>query len=99
MRYRSKPATCEAVQFRDKGEQVPIVPPGLQSDAEGLFVVTTHGQRTAVVDGDYIVKEPDGNGYYPVKPHIFEARWERDPLDKTRTERLNEAPPVEVSRR
>lgn len=81
MRYRSLPAECEAEQFIDRGRQVPQVPKGLQSDNDGLFVVTAHGQRTAVVDRDYIVAEPDGRGFYPVKPDIFEKRWEALPFD------------------
>lgn len=42
----------------------------------GWFVMTTHGQRTRIVDGDWIVPEPDGRGFYPVKPHIFTETYE-----------------------
>lgn len=37
----------------------------------GWYVVTTHGQETLIADGDFIVKEPNGNGFYPCKPDIF----------------------------
>lgn len=47
--------------------------------AEFFYVCTAHGQQATVVDGDYIVTEPDGRGHYPCKPDIFEARHE--PVD------------------
>jgi hypothetical protein len=68
--YYSLPATCEAYQYKhgNRGNGVFI-------DGDQYYVVTIHGQRTIVMDGDYIVKEPKGDGYYPVKPEIFEKRW------------------------
>jgi hypothetical protein len=75
MRYKSKPATCEAEQLILSEDRAPLAK-GVESDERGYYVVTAHGQRTLVVDGDFIVTEPDGRGYYPVKPDIFEKRWE-----------------------
>lgn len=40
------------------------------------YVTTAHNQRAYLADGDYVVEEPDGRGFYPVKPDIFEKRWE-----------------------
>ena len=40
-------------------------------------VTTAHGQKAIVVDGDWIMAEPDGRGYYPIKPDIFANRYER----------------------
>ena len=40
------------------------------------FVTTAHGDKTRVVSGDWIIPEPDGRGYYPCKPDIFEATYE-----------------------
>jgi len=41
------------------------------------YVITIHGQETNVVDGDWIIQEPDGEHYYPCKPDIFEASYEK----------------------
>ncbi len=89
MKYRSKPSACEAVQFDPLGAHKMTLPPGVTGvpspGADNwayagceFWVVTAHGQRTRVVAGDYVVTEPDGRGHYPVKPDIFETRWERD---------------------
>ncbi len=40
-------------------------------------VITIHGQETIVIDGDWIIEEPDGIHYYPCKPDIFEATYEK----------------------
>jgi hypothetical protein len=78
-KFRKKPKVVEACQwFPGKHvEGVTVVHDG-GINAEGTFfpahafVTTIHGERASVVAGDYIVKEPDGVHYYPVKPDIFE---------------------------
>jgi hypothetical protein len=83
--YRKKPGLREAEQF--KGFYHTPYPPGVVMVDNGndqdqtkeryeFYVVTTHGQKTPIEDGDYIVREPDGNGYYPCKPEIFEKEYE-----------------------
>lgn len=43
-------------------------------------VHTTHqGQTVEIQNGDWVIKEPNGDGYYPCKPEIFEATYE--PVD------------------
>ena len=39
-------------------------------------VVTIHGQKTAVIEGDWIIAEPDGEHFYPCKPDVFEATYD-----------------------
>jgi hypothetical protein len=39
-------------------------------------VHTAHAQTVDLTHGDYVVPEPDGSGFYPVKPKIFEAKYE-----------------------
>ena len=34
-------------------------------------VVTIHNQKTKVIEGDWIITEPDGVHHYPCKPDIF----------------------------
>ena len=88
-RYRSKPAHCYAEPFG--GFYVTPYPEGVEMDDNSndpeasakhgryaFYVVTCHGQKTYIQDGDVIVREPNGRGYYPVKPEIFAQRWEED---------------------
>ena len=39
-------------------------------------VVTIHNQKTKVVEGDWIITEPNGINHYPCKPDIFEQSYE-----------------------
>lgn len=73
--YRRKSgATIEAVQFTNEGPD----PIGVYRREEDWtpYVVTIHGQRCYIMEGDFIVPEPDGIHYYPVKPDIFAATYE-----------------------
>lgn len=82
--YRSKPTTIEAEQWFPGLET-----PGVQN-ARGdklcgcvltggptlPHVHTAHGdQPVQVQPGDWIIKEPVGDGYYPCKPDIFADRY------------------------
>lgn len=76
-RYRSKPVEIEAVQFTDKGTHPAVesafTPPGRPA------AYTVHSRQGWVnVDiGDWIIAESDGSGYYPCKPDVFEAKYEK----------------------
>lgn len=39
-------------------------------------VTTIHNQKTKVVEGDWVITEPNGINHYPCKPDIFEATYE-----------------------
>lgn len=50
---------------------------GVEEDAKGVsFVTTAHHQTVELAAGDWIVAEPNGDGYYPIKSDIFEATYE-----------------------
>ena len=71
-KYRSKPKVVEAEQwFPNMGRQG-----GVDYDGDMYYVVTIHGQKTLVEEGDWIITEPDGVHHYPCKPDIFEASYE-----------------------
>ena len=72
-KFRKIPVEIEAVQF--DGVNDPI---GVWRRDEDLtpYVVTIHGQRCYIQAGDWIVPEPDGVHFYPVKPDIFTATYE-----------------------
>lgn len=76
--YRRMPGKpIEAVQW---GRDVRIADrhPGIffEEGPVGWHVVTIHGQKTKIVDGDWILPEPDGVHFYPCKPDIFAATYE-----------------------
>lgn len=77
-KFRKKPVVVEATQFFENGSKVPGVRYGIIASGsnEFHFVTTIHGQRAVVVDGDWIITEPDGIHHYPCKPDIFEAAYE-----------------------
>ena len=44
----------------------------------GLILKTIHqDQEVAVEIGDWVIPEPDGIHYYPCKPDIFDATYEK----------------------
>ena len=76
-RFRKKPIVIEAEQFHPVTDPLPFWNRGACNfDGDRWFVVTAHGQETIIVDGDWIIPEPDGRGFYPCKPDIFEATYE-----------------------
>lgn len=85
-KYKSLPSECMAEQFG--GFYATPYPEGVEMEDNSndaartemfgryaFYVITTHGQRAYLQPGDWVVREPNGNGYYPVKPEIFEKRW------------------------
>lgn len=91
--FKSKPRTIVAEQFfRNRPlpflTRGPYVQFGCSCGKNGachlcnkFWVVTAHGQKTALADGDWVVPEPTGPhtiayAAYPVKPDIFAASYE-----------------------
>lgn len=78
MKFRKRPIFVEAEQFLPDQALLPFRDRGACCfDGEEWYVVTAHGQAATIVDGDWIIAEPDGRGFYPCKPDIFEATYER----------------------
>lgn len=80
-KYRKKPVVIEAVQWNGNNEHEIVTTlvgdsgdyyftPGGQ-----LFIHTLEGQMKADI-GDYIIKGIKGE-FYPCKPDIFEATYEK----------------------
>lgn len=81
--YRRRPGQpVEAEQFFasvwpwPKGVVLKVGPGEWTPERDMFFVVTIHGQETKIVDGDWILPEPDGKHFYPCKPDIFEQNYE-----------------------
>jgi hypothetical protein len=67
-KYIKKATIVEANQFWNN-ETVPI---GVRINEYGkAYVVTAHYQKVYLEPGDWIVPEPDGEHYYPIKNDIF----------------------------
>lgn len=73
MKFRKKPIIVEAEQFTH-----PATPPrGVHIEEDGrAYVMTIHLQKVYLETGDWILPEPDGEHFYPVKPDIFSATYE-----------------------
>ena len=82
MKYRKKPVVIEAEQYKSYG----VLVKGMCNSkscysAENNtqpHVHTIHGgQIINLTEGDWIIPEPDGKHFYPCKPDIFEATYEK----------------------
>jgi hypothetical protein len=79
--FRAKPTRIEAEQFREGAvaQQARGVCNGMCLDGawRKAHVHTIHNNQAVVLeDGDWVVPEPDGVHFYPIKPEIFAARYE-----------------------
>lgn len=80
--FRRKPTTISAVQFTG----VPAEdPPGVfrRPEDSAPYVVTIHDQPCFLSAGDWIVPEPDGVHYYPIKDEVFRKSYEEVPAPLT----------------
>lgn len=76
-KFRKKPVVIEAEQFWPDLHPLPFARRGACAfDGNKWYVITTHGQQTLIVPGDWIIPEPNGNGFYPCKPDIFEKTYD-----------------------
>jgi hypothetical protein len=76
-KFRKKPVVIEAEQFHESTSPLPFATKSACClGPDGWYVITIHGQETKIVDGDWIIPEPDGVHFYPCKPDIFEATYD-----------------------
>lgn len=74
--FRKKPVIVKAEQWFP-GHEVEGVEYLLgEGNQRRYYVTTAHGQAAYLEPGDWVIAEPDGRGYYPCKPDIFEATYE-----------------------
>ena len=78
MKYRKKPVVVEATQWLEKmGDTLEGVFRQECLTGEVLYyVLTVHDEMALLDDGDWVIKEPRGEGHYPCKPDIFEVTYE-----------------------
>jgi len=84
MKYVSKPVEIEAYRFIIKPGSVPdkfmewAIEEDEGTDDYVLNIPTRSGVQTAKL-GDYLIREMDGNGWYPCAASIFEMKYEPKP--------------------
>lgn len=72
-KFKKKPVIVEANQFLH-GATAPL---GVHNEEDGRsYVVTIHNQKVYLEVGDWILPEPDGIHFYPVKDEIFKNTYE-----------------------
>jgi hypothetical protein len=79
MRYVRNPTTVDAEQYTEYGKLVKGMCNSQSCYAAGNnkpHVHTIHDNQVVILEiGDYILPEPNGKNYYPVKPDIFESTY------------------------
>ncbi len=82
-KFRKKPGIIEAEQYVKYGKLVEGMCNSTSCFCDGNnepHVHTIHKDRLGIIKleiGDWIIPEPDGEHFYPCKPEIFEATYER----------------------
>ncbi len=76
-KFRKKPIVIDAVQWDGKADQVVVYSEtwGLSQEIH-FYVTTAHEQKVYLALGDWIIPEPEGRGFYPVKADIFAATYD-----------------------
>lgn len=73
--YKRKPTTVDAEQFDN-----PDKPPrGVKfSDSLGHYVTTIQGRHVCVSIGEWIIREADGDHFYPIADETFSELYSRE---------------------
>ena len=72
MKYRRRVTETEAIQFNKMGDHSAV----MQEVTGYFYVITAHGAKAYLNSGDWILPEPNGEGFYPVTNEIFHATYE-----------------------
>lgn len=92
-RFTSKPASIEAMQYT--GELTDLLKFGASAQGDNDNAQLWVAKSNAFCDlpiGHWVMKEPDGSGFYPCDPAIFEARWEPESQDDDGSEEQADIP-------
>ncbi len=75
MKFRKKPVVIEAIQWTGNIDECKKFMGVICVKGDYILIPTLEGQMTAS-PGDYIIKGVQGE-FYPCKPDIFEATYEK----------------------
>ena len=81
--FRKKPIEVEAMQWTgdniaaiwDWGGTAGIYGP-TEENPDQLILTTIHGEQAVARVGDWVIREPRADRFYPCKPDIFEATYD-----------------------
>lgn len=77
-RFRSRPREIEAFQYEGIAFSLPRGVCLCSRQVMGPHVHTMHkGQQVQLQEGDWVVAEPDGQHYYPIKDEVMQTNYER----------------------
>ncbi len=87
MKYRKKPIVIDAMQYTEYGKLVKGMCNSVECFTRGKnnqpHVHTIHDNQIVLLEvGDWVIPEFDGEHFYPCKPDIFEATYEKVVVDK-----------------
>ena len=68
--YKTKPFTVEAWQFTEFPQRGVVV-----STMTGDYVCRGPRGAVKIEIGDWVIREPDGNGYYPCRDEVFREKY------------------------
>lgn len=76
--YQAKPAFCQAFQFKGgvPGQLIGTIFRNQSNDGWQMWV-QNRKETVPLRLGDFVIKEPKGEGYYPCDPETFQERWEK----------------------
>lgn len=90
MRYVKKPVVVEAFEVTAKKPHAAVCScrddRSVRDGAPRSHVHLSGGGLVEVAEGDFLVREPDGSGFYPVKAGVFEELYEKAPKGAKVTE-------------
>ena len=76
MKFRKKPVIIEAEQWDGWSNTMRGICRCIRNPK--VHVHTAHNNQLVVLEkGDWIIPEPNGVNFYPCKPDIFEATYEK----------------------
>ena len=78
--FRQKSPIVAEQFFRDKTPHPFADRDAVCFDGDIPYVTTTHSDEIVIEDGDWIIPDPDGNGFFPCKDTIFRETYEELPL-------------------
>ena len=83
MRFRKKPLEVDAMQWTgdnihelwDWGGAEHIYGP-TETNPTWLIVTTIHDEKASVALGNWVIREPDGERFYPCEREVFAATYD-----------------------
>lgn len=75
-RFRTKPFELEAVQWFEPGDHPAVASHWQPMAGRTQWMVRGHQGLSTVNPGDWIIAEPDGDGFYPCDPDTFARKYE-----------------------